>query len=88
MVLDDHSNLDVIAVASDGLARGHGALSGAHRARSSVAPCTWWIARMDEDDAEILENALTDMYLDAESVPAVVVVQREETRRRHWCMST
>ena len=33
VVLDDHSNLDVIAVASDGIPRGRGALSGALRPR-------------------------------------------------------
>jgi excinuclease ABC subunit C len=33
---------------------------------------------MDEGDPEMLENALTDMYLDESSVPAVVVVQRED----------
>jgi excinuclease ABC subunit C len=32
---------------------------------------------MDEDDREILENALTDMYLEESAVPGVVVVQRQ-----------
>ena len=33
---------------------------------------------MDEDDDEILENVMTDIYFDADSVPRVVVVQSEE----------
>ena len=32
---------------------------------------------MDEDDQEIVENVMTELYLDAESVPAVVVVAHE-----------
>ena len=34
---------------------------------------------MDEDDAEILESVLTDMYVDAESVPPVVLIAEEES---------
>ena len=33
---------------------------------------------MDEDDAEILESVLTDMYVDADSVPPVVLVAEDE----------
>jgi excinuclease ABC subunit C len=75
VVLDDHSNLDVIALASEG-------------SRSAIVRFRVRFGRiigrtvhlvdrsMDEDDREILENAMTDMYLDAESVPAVVIVER------------
>ena len=75
VVLDDHSNLDVIALASEG-------------SRSAVVRFRVRFGRiigrtvhlvdrsMDEDDREILENAMTDMYLDVESVPDVVVVER------------
>ena len=75
VVLDDHSNLDVIALASEG-------------SRSAVVRFRVRFGRiigrtvhlvdrsMDEGDREILENAMTDMYLDVESVPDVVVVER------------
>jgi excinuclease ABC subunit C len=77
VVLDTHSNLDVIAIASAG-------------SRSAVVRFRVRFGRiigrtvhlvdrsMDEGDREVLENALTDMYLDAESVPAVVVVEKPE----------
>ncbi len=77
VVLDTHSNLDVIAIASEG-------------SRSAIVRFRVRFGRiigrtvhlvdrsLDEDDGEILENALTEMYLDKESVPAVVVVERAE----------
>jgi len=75
VVLDDHSNLDVIALASEG-------------SRSAIVRFRVRFGRiigrtvhlvdrsMDEDDREILENAMTEMYLDADSVPPVVIVER------------
>ncbi len=77
VVLDTHSNLDVVALASAGSRAAlvrfrvrHGRIIGrtVHLVDRS----------MDEGDPEMLENALTDMYLDASSVPAVVVVQRKD----------
>jgi excinuclease ABC subunit C len=77
VVLDDHSNLDVIAIASEG-------------SRSAIVRFRVRFGRiigrtvhlvdrsMDEDDREILENAMTEMYLDAESVPPVVIVERAQ----------
>jgi excinuclease ABC subunit C len=77
VVLDAHSNLDVIAIASEG-------------SRSAIVRFRVRFGRiigrtvhlvdrsLDEDDCEVLENALTDMYLDQESVPPVVVVERTE----------
>jgi excinuclease ABC subunit C len=75
VVLDDHSNLDVLALASEGsrvaLVR--------FRVRFGriIGRTVHLVDRsMDEDDAEILESALTDIYLDADAVPPVVVVER------------
>ncbi len=75
VVLDDHSNLDVIALASEGSR----AAVVRFRVRFGriVGRTVHLVDRsMDEDDREILENALTDMYLDAPSVPSVVIVER------------
>jgi excinuclease ABC subunit C len=75
VVLDDHSDLDVIALASAG------SRSAIVRFRVRygriIGRTVHLIDRsMDEDDQEILENAMTDMYADAQSVPPVVVVER------------
>jgi excinuclease ABC subunit C len=75
VVLDDHSNLDVIAIASEGSR----AAVVRFRVRFGriVGRTVHLVDRsMDEDDREILENALTDMYLEESAVPGVVVVQR------------
>ncbi|HEV3187531.1 MAG TPA: excinuclease ABC subunit UvrC [Acidimicrobiales bacterium] len=75
VVLDDHSNLDVIALASEGSR----AAIVRFRVRFGriIGRTVHLVDRsMDEDDREILENAMTDMYLDAEGVPGVVVVER------------
>ncbi|HVA71105.1 MAG TPA: excinuclease ABC subunit UvrC [Acidimicrobiales bacterium] len=74
VVLDDHSNLDVIAIASEGSR----AAVVRFRVRFGriVGRTVHLVDRsMDEDDREILENALTDMYLEESAVPGVVVVQ-------------
>ena len=75
VVLDDHSNLDVIAIASEGSR----AAVVRFRVRFGriIGRTVHLVDRsMDEDDREILENAMTDMYLDADGVPGVVVVER------------
>jgi excinuclease ABC subunit C len=75
VVLDDHSNLDVIAIANEG---SRSALVRFRVRFGRVVGRTVHLVdrSMDENDREILENALTDLYLDAESVPAVVVLER------------
>jgi excinuclease ABC subunit C len=77
VVLDDHSNLDVLSVASDG---GRAAvLRFRVRFGRIIGRTVHLIDRsMDEDDAEILESVLTDMYDVADSVPPVVLVPSEE----------
>ncbi len=74
VVLDDHSNLDVIVVAVEGgraaLVRfrvRHGRIVG--RSVSLVD------RSMDESDAEILERAAPELYPEAESIPATLVVE-------------
>ncbi len=77
VVLDDHSNLDVIAIASEGSR----AALVRFRVRYGrvIGRSVHLVDRsLDEDDEEILENVLTELYMDAESVPGVVVVQRAE----------
>jgi excinuclease ABC subunit C len=73
VVLDDHSNLDVLAVASDG---GRAAVVRFRvRFGRVIGRSVHLIDRsMDESDAEILESVLTDLYVDAESVPPAVLV--------------
>jgi excinuclease ABC subunit C len=75
VVLDDHSNLDVIAIANEG---SRSALVRFRVRFGRVIGRTVHLVdrSMDEDDREILENALTDLYLDAESVPGTVVLER------------
>ncbi|HEY5104888.1 MAG TPA: excinuclease ABC subunit UvrC [Acidimicrobiales bacterium] len=77
VVLDDHSNIDVIAIASEG------SRSAVVRFRVRygriIGRTVHLVDRsMDEDDREVLENAMTDMYLDADSVPPVVIVERAQ----------
>jgi excinuclease ABC subunit C len=77
VVLDDHSNLDVIALASEGSRVA--IVRFRVRFGRIIGRTVHLVDRsMDEDDSEILENAMTDMYLDAESIPATVVVERGE----------
>jgi len=72
-VLDDHSNLDALAVETDG---GRAAVVRFRvRFGRIIARTVHLIDRsMDEDAAEILESALTDMYVERESVPPIVLV--------------
>jgi excinuclease ABC subunit C len=75
VVLDDLSNLDVIALANEG---SRSALVRFRVRFGRIIGRTVHLVdrSMDEDDREILENALTDIYLDAESIPAVVVLEQ------------
>ena len=75
-MLDDHSNLDVVAVSTDG---GRAAVVRFRvRFGRIIARTVHLIDRsMDEDDAEILESVLTDMYVEPASVPPVVLVAGE-----------
>jgi len=73
VVLDNHSNLDVIAITTDG-AR---AAVVRFRVRFGriIGRSVHLIDRsMDEGDAEILESLLTDLYREGSSVPPVVLV--------------
>ena len=77
VVLDDHSNLDVIAVASAGSRTA--LVRFRVRFGRVIGRSVHLVDRsLDEDDEEILENVLTELYVDAESVPGVVVVQSDE----------
>lgn len=73
VVLDDHSNLDVVAIATDG---GRAAVVRFRvRYGRIIGRTVHLIDRsMDESDVEILEGILPDLYPDALSVPPVVVV--------------
>jgi excinuclease ABC subunit C len=73
VVLDDHSNLDVIAVATDG---GRAAVVRFRvRFGRIIGRTVHLIDRsMDEREGEILESVLTEMYVDASSVPPIVLV--------------
>lgn len=78
VVLDDHSNLDVLAVATNG---GRAAVVRFRvRFGRIIGRSVHLIDRsMDESDAEILESVLTDMFVDADAVPPVVLVEDEES---------
>ena len=78
VVLDDHSNLDVVAVATDG---GRAAVARFRvRFGRIIGRTVHLIDRsMDETDAEILEGVLTDIFPDADSVPPVVLVASAAT---------
>ena len=78
VVLDDHSNLDVIAVATEG---GRAAVARFRvRYGRIIGRTVHLIDRsMDENHAEILESVLPDMFPDAESVPPVVLVEGDES---------
>ncbi len=77
VVLDDHSNLDVLCVATNG---GRAAVVRFRvRFGRIIGRSVQLIDRsMDENDAEILESVLTDLYPDAESVPPTVLVESDE----------
>jgi excinuclease ABC subunit C len=77
VVLDDHSNLDVLCVATNG---GRAAVVRFRvRYGRIIGRSVQLIDRsMDEGDAEILESVLTDLYPDAEAVPPTVLVESDE----------
>jgi excinuclease ABC subunit C len=77
VVLDDHSNLDVLCVATNG---GRAAVVRFRvRFGRIIGRSVHLIDRsMDESDAEILESVLTDLYPDAEAVPPTVLVGSDE----------
>ena len=80
VVLDNHSNLDVIAITTDGSR----AAVVRFRVRFGriIGRSVHLIDRsMDESDAEILESVLTDLYHDGSSVPPVVLVADESSAR-------
>ncbi len=76
VVLDDHSNLDVIAV---DFAGGRAAVVRfSVRHGRIIARTVHLIDRsMDEDTAEIIEGLLPDLYREAADVPPVIVVGDE-----------
>ena len=79
VVLDDHSNLDVLALSSEG---GRAAVV-LFRVRFGriVGRTVHLIDRsMDESEAEILESVLPELYRDVDQVPPVVVVASEASR--------
>ncbi len=78
VVLDDHSNLDVLCVATEG---GRAAVVRFRvRFGRIIGRSVNLIDRsMDENDAEILESVLPDMFDGAASVPPVVLVGSVES---------
>ena len=76
IVLDDYSHLDAIAIATQG---GRAALVRFRVRRGRVVGRTvHHIDRsMDEDDIEIFESALPDLYEDPAIIPPVIVVSSE-----------
>jgi len=79
VVLDDHSNLDVLAVATNG---GRAAVARFRVRHGRIIGRTVHLVdrSMDEDDGEILESILPDMFADSVSVPPVVLVASESAR--------
>ena len=72
IVLDDHSNLDAIAIATQG---GRAALVRFRVRHGRIIGRTVHLIdrSMDEDDAEIFEAVLPDLYDDPSLVPPVIV---------------
>jgi len=73
VVLDDHSNLDAIAIATQG---GRAALVRFRVRHGRIIGRTVHLIdrSMDEDDAEIFEAALPDLYDDPSLVPPIIVI--------------
>ena len=78
VVLDDHSNLDVIAV---DLAGGRAAVVRFRVRHGRIISRTVHLIdrSMDEDAAEILESLLPDLYPESDDVPAVLVVSDQQS---------
>ena len=82
IVIDDHSNLDVVAVAVSG---GRAALVR-FRVRHGriISRSVHLVDRsLDETSAELFEAVVTDVYKDASDVPPVIVCD-EETATSQW----
>lgn len=79
IVLDDHSNLDVIAVAMNG---GRAAVARFRvRFGRIIGRTVHLIDRsMDENEGEIVESLLPDMYGESSAVPPVVLVANPSAR--------
>ncbi len=77
VVLDDHSDLDVIAVGTNG---GRAAIVRFRVRHGRVIGRTVHLIdrSMDEDAAQMLEAVLPDLYPDASDVPPVIVVEDPE----------
>jgi len=77
VVLDDHSDLDVIAVGTNG---GRAAIVRFRVRHGRVIGRTVHLIdrSMDEDAAQMLEAVLPDLYPDASDVPPVLVVEDPE----------
>ncbi|MDE3065059.1 MAG: excinuclease ABC subunit UvrC [Acidobacteriota bacterium] len=77
VVLDDHSNLDVVAIAAEG---GRVAVVRFRVRHGRVLGRTVHLVdrSMDEDAAEILEAVLPDLYPAGEEVPPVLLVESPE----------
>ncbi|MFZ1063583.1 MAG: excinuclease ABC subunit UvrC [Acidimicrobiales bacterium] len=73
VVLDDHSDLDVIAVDTEG---GRAAVVRFRVRHGRIIGRTVHLVdrSMDEDDTQIIEVVLPELYVDASDVPPVVVV--------------
>jgi excinuclease ABC subunit C len=78
VVLDDHSNLDVLAVDTDG---GRAAVVRFRVRHGRIIGRTVHLIdrSMDENDTEILEGVLPELYDDAASVPPAVLVSDAAT---------
>ena len=75
VVLDDHSDLDVVASATEGSRTA--LVRFRVRFGRIVGRTAHLIDRtMDEDDEELFEDVLADLYAEGEPVPPVVVVER------------
>jgi excinuclease ABC subunit C len=76
IVLDDHSNLDAIAIATQG---GRAALVRFRVRHGRIIGRTVHLIdrSMDEDDAEILEAALPELYGEPSLVPPVIVTSAD-----------
>jgi excinuclease ABC subunit C len=76
VVLDDHSNLDVLALASEG-GRAAVVLFRVRFGRVIGRTVQLIDRSMDESEAEILESVLPELYRESDQVPPVVVVANE-----------
>lgn len=78
VVLDDHSDLDVLAIATEG---GRAAVVRFRVRHGRIIGRTVHLIdrSMDESDAEILETVVPDLFEDQEDVASVLLVESEES---------